>query len=90
MEPPANPGRFRQAAGRRFIHALKLFYHVSNIGNARSLAIQLAATTHLQLSQQDALAAEGRRASSGCGLVSNTRTISSPIFRRRSPARSNH
>ena len=37
-------------AGRRFIDALKLFYHVANIGDARSLAIHPASTTHSQLS----------------------------------------
>ncbi|HEY0329640.1 MAG TPA: PLP-dependent transferase [Rhodopseudomonas sp.] len=45
------------AAGQRFIEALKLFYHVANIGDARSLAIQPAATTHSQLSEADQLAA---------------------------------
>lgn len=37
-------------AGRRFIDALKLLYHVANIGDARSLAIHPASTTHSQLS----------------------------------------
>ncbi len=37
-------------AGRRFIDALQLFYHVANIGDARSLAIHPATTTHSQLS----------------------------------------
>ena len=42
--------------GRRFIDALELFYHVANIGDARSLAIHPATTTHSQLSpaEQDA------------------------------------
>jgi O-acetylhomoserine (thiol)-lyase len=40
-------------AGRRFIDALKLFYHVANIGDARSLAIHPASTTHSQLSAED-------------------------------------
>ena len=44
-------------AGRRFIDALKLFYHVANIGDARSLAIHPATTTHSQLSPEDQLAA---------------------------------
>src|SRR5208282_2864965 len=39
-------------AGRRFIDALKLFYHVANIGDARSLAIHPATTTHSQLSEE--------------------------------------
>ena len=43
------------AAGARFIDALKLFYHVANIGDARSLAIHPASTTHSQLSPADQL-----------------------------------
>ncbi|MDE2582216.1 MAG: PLP-dependent transferase [Rhodospirillales bacterium] len=44
------------AAGRRFIDQLKLFYHVANIGDARSLAIHPASTTHSQLSPEEQLA----------------------------------
>jgi O-acetylhomoserine (thiol)-lyase len=44
-------------AGRRFIDALKLFYHVANIGDARSLAIHPASTTHSQLSAEEQFAA---------------------------------
>jgi O-acetylhomoserine (thiol)-lyase len=36
-------------AGSAFIDALKLLYHVANIGDARSLAIHPASTTHSQL-----------------------------------------
>ena len=36
-------------AGRKFIDSLKMFYHVANIGDARSLAIHPASTTHSQL-----------------------------------------
>ncbi len=43
-------------AGRRFIDALQLFYHVANIGDARSLAIHPATTTHSQLSPEEQLA----------------------------------
>ena len=43
-------------AGKRFIDALELFYHVANIGDARSLAIHPASTTHSQLSAEDQLA----------------------------------
>jgi O-acetylhomoserine (thiol)-lyase len=43
-------------AGRRFIDALKMFYHVANIGDSRSLAIHPATTTHSQLSPEDQLA----------------------------------
>jgi O-acetylhomoserine (thiol)-lyase len=44
------------AAGRRFIDALQLFYHVANIGDARSLAIHPATTTHSQLTVEEQLA----------------------------------
>src|SRR5688572_23559452 len=39
-------------AGRRFIDALKLFSHVANVGDAKSLAIHPATTTHQQLSPE--------------------------------------
>src|SRR6202789_4495172 len=44
-------------AGRKFIDSLKLLYHVANIGDARSLAIHPASTTHQQLTPQEQLAA---------------------------------
>src|SRR5690606_2754442 len=40
-------------AGAAFIDRLKLFYHVANIGDARSLAIHPATTTHSQLSAEE-------------------------------------
>ncbi|MGE5853221.1 MAG: O-acetylhomoserine aminocarboxypropyltransferase/cysteine synthase family protein [Deltaproteobacteria bacterium] len=43
-------------AGRRFIDALQLHYHVANIGDARSLAIHPATTTHSQLTAEEQLA----------------------------------
>jgi O-acetylhomoserine (thiol)-lyase len=45
-----------EEAGRRFIDALQLVYHVANIGDARTLAIHPATTTHSQLSEEDRLA----------------------------------
>ncbi|MEL0144399.1 MAG: PLP-dependent transferase, partial [Alphaproteobacteria bacterium] len=44
-------------AGRKFIDALELLYHVANIGDARSLAIHPASTTHSQLSSDELLQA---------------------------------
>ncbi len=44
------------AAGRRFIDALEMHYHVANIGDVRSLAIHPATTTHSQLSPAEQLA----------------------------------
>ena len=40
-------------AGRKFISALKMFYHVANIGDTRSLAIHPATTTHSQLTEAE-------------------------------------
>jgi len=40
-------------AGRKFIDNLKMFYHVANIGDARSLAIHPASTTHSQLTPKE-------------------------------------
>jgi len=42
-------------AGRKFIDNLKLIYHVANIGDARTLAIHPASTTHSQLSVTEQL-----------------------------------
>ena len=44
-------------AGRQFIDNLKLIYHVANIGDARTLAIHPASTTHSQLSAEDQIKA---------------------------------
>ena len=40
-------------AGAKFIDSLNMFYHVANIGDARSLAIHPATTTHSQLSAEE-------------------------------------
>ena len=44
-------------AGKKFIDSLKLLYHVANIGDARSLAIHPASTTHSQLTPEERLKA---------------------------------
>ena len=44
-------------AGRKFVESLKLFSHVANIGDVRSLVIHPATTTHSQLSADEQLAA---------------------------------
>lgn len=41
------------AAGRKFIDNLKLFSHLANVGDAKSLAIHPASTTHSQLSEDE-------------------------------------
>jgi O-acetylhomoserine (thiol)-lyase len=47
-----------RAAGRRFVESLRLFSHLANVGDARSLVIHPASTTHFRMST-DALAAAG-------------------------------
>ncbi len=39
------------AAGKKFIESLKLFSHLANVGDAKSLAIHPATTTHSQLNE---------------------------------------
>ncbi|MER2598419.1 MAG: O-acetylhomoserine aminocarboxypropyltransferase/cysteine synthase [Caldilineales bacterium] len=41
------------AAGRRFIERLQLFSHLANVGDAKSLAIHPATTTHSQLTEAE-------------------------------------
>jgi O-acetylhomoserine (thiol)-lyase len=43
--------------GAKFIDNLKMLFHVANIGDARSLAIHPATTTHSQLNDKELLAA---------------------------------
>ena len=45
------------AAGARFIDSLKLFKHLANVGDAKSLAIHPATTTHSQLNEAQQRAA---------------------------------
>jgi len=45
------------AGGKKFIESLKLFSHLANVGDAKSLAIHPASTTHAQLSPAEQLAA---------------------------------
>jgi O-acetylhomoserine (thiol)-lyase len=40
------------AAGKKFIESLKLFSHLANVGDAKSLAIHPATTTHSQLTAE--------------------------------------
>jgi O-acetylhomoserine (thiol)-lyase len=40
-------------AGKKFIEKLELFSHLANVGDAKSLAIHPATTTHSQLSEAD-------------------------------------
>ncbi len=44
-------------AGKKFIDSLQLFSHLANVGDARSLAIHPATTTHSQLTEEQQLSA---------------------------------
>jgi O-acetylhomoserine (thiol)-lyase len=46
-----------RAAGRRFVEALSVFSHLANVGDAKSLVIHPATTTHSQLSPAEQLEA---------------------------------
>lgn len=46
-----------KVSGQKFIESLKLFSHLANIGDAKSLAIHPATTTHSQLSSEAQIAA---------------------------------
>jgi O-acetylhomoserine (thiol)-lyase len=47
-----------RAAGRRFVDALRVFSHLANVGDAKSLVIHPASTTHFRV-PADQLAASG-------------------------------
>jgi O-acetylhomoserine (thiol)-lyase len=47
-----------RAAGRRFVEALTIFSHLANVGDAKSLVIHPASTTHFRVSAEQ-LAASG-------------------------------
>lgn len=40
-------------AGRKLIHSVKLFSHLANVGDSKSLIIHPASTTHQQLSEEE-------------------------------------
>lgn len=44
-------------AGRKVIENVKLFSHLANVGDSKSLIIHPASTTHQQLSEEEQIAA---------------------------------
>lgn len=40
-------------SGRKLIHSVKLFSHLANVGDSKSLIIHPASTTHLQLTEEE-------------------------------------
>jgi O-acetylhomoserine (thiol)-lyase len=45
------------AAGKKLIHNVKLFSHLANVGDSKSLIIHPASTTHAQLNEQEQVSA---------------------------------
>jgi O-acetylhomoserine (thiol)-lyase len=45
--------RGTRAQGRKFIETLNLFSHLANVGDAKSLVIHPASTTHFRMSAED-------------------------------------
>jgi O-acetylhomoserine (thiol)-lyase len=45
--------RGNREQGRRFIESLRLFSHLANVGDAKSLVIHPASTTHFRMSAED-------------------------------------
>jgi O-acetylhomoserine (thiol)-lyase len=46
-----------RAAGRRFVETLRVFSHLANVGDAKSLVIHPASTTHFRVPDQELEAA---------------------------------
>ena len=46
-------GEEKRSAGRRFIESLRVFSHLANVGDAKSLVIHPATTTHYRMSDED-------------------------------------
>ena len=53
-----------RAAGRAFIESLRVFSHLANVGDAKSLVIHPASTTHYRMSDEDL-----KKAGIGAGTV---------------------
>ena len=71
-------------AGVKLVSNLKLFSHLANIGDTRSLVIHPASTTHRQLSDEQKTRPARVRTSCASRSASRTPTISSRISIRRS------
>ena len=75
-----------RAAGERFIESVQLSSHLANIGDARTLVLHPASTTHRQLTRR-AAGGRGRAGRTSCASPSGSRTsrTSSGTSTRRSP-----
>ena len=71
-------------AGLKLVAGVKLFSHLANIGDTRSLIIHPASTTHSQLTPESARQRGPATMWCGCRLAWRTRRILSGIWSRRS------
>ena len=67
---------------QKFIDNLNLFSHLANVGDARSLAIHPATTTHSQLNEEQQKTVESLLSWYACPSVLSMQTISLPISSR--------
>lgn len=67
-------------AGVKVVESVKLFSHLANIGDTRSLIIHPASTTHSQLPDEEKAAAGAAPTCCACRWVWNRSTTSSPIW----------
>ncbi len=63
-----------EAAGRAFIQNIRLMYHVSNVGDARTLVTHPVSTTHTTVPKEKREAAEYSTDRSACASASKTWT----------------
>jgi len=72
-----------EEAGKKFIEKLQIFSHLANVGDAKSLAIHPATTTHSSLPPNSRRKAGLHPDSSACRSALSTSTISSPTSNKR-------
>ncbi|MGH8689996.1 MAG: PLP-dependent transferase, partial [Burkholderiales bacterium] len=53
FEIKGGTGEEKRRAGKRFIESLRVFSHLANVGDAKSLVIHPATTTHYRMSDAD-------------------------------------
>ena len=69
-----HPAGGDRAAGRRFVDALQLFSHLANVGDAKSLVIHPASTTHFRVPAEQLAAAASAKARCACRSAWKTPT----------------
>jgi O-acetylhomoserine (thiol)-lyase len=63
-----------RAQGKKFIETLKVFSHLANVGDCRSLVIHPASTTHFRMSDEALARPASARARSACRSAWKTPT----------------